>query len=99
MSARKRKLVLSYAARQDLRDILSYTHIKWGVEKRVLYRKKLDAALKVIMENPEIGYKSGKYSAFKIGQHNIYYHLDKSAIYVVRILHKKMDSSANLSEN
>ena len=52
MSARNFRLELSESARQDFRDILSFTLQTWGERQLVEYKRKLDAALQALTGSP-----------------------------------------------
>lgn len=92
MSSTKYQLTLSYAAREDFRDILSYTLQMWGDRQMEEYGSMLHAALIAIEQNPEIGKTNlPPYRYFKVAQHYIFYRLHKNNIAVSRILHGKMD--------
>lgn len=58
MSAHKLQLVLTEPAKQDFRDILSFTLQTWGEGQFDEYRRKIDGALHTIAENPDIGHKA-----------------------------------------
>ena len=99
MSVRKFRLELSESARQDFRDILSFTLQTWGERQLVEYRKKLDSALQVIAENPQAGSARHGMMVYPVGRHVVFYQVDDNArtVYVVRILHERMDALRHLT--
>ena len=99
MSARNFRLELSESARQDFRDILSFTLQTWGERQLVEYRQKLDAALQVIAENPQAGRARYGMMVYPVGRHVVFYQVDDNArtVYVVRILHERMDALRHLT--
>jgi toxin ParE1/3/4 len=99
MSAHKYQLVITQPAEQDFRDILSYTHQTWGEQQRLEYKRKIDAALKAIVENPDIGRKKHGRMVFGLGRHQLYYQIKNSEIWLIRILHERMNTVRQLSQS
>jgi toxin ParE1/3/4 len=98
MSSPKRHLELSQQAKEDFRDILSYTLRIWGEAQLVKYRASINDALHVILQNPAAGRASVKpvLKVLAVGHHRIFYRTIGDVIYVVRILHERMDASRHL---
>lgn len=98
MSSPKRRLVLSQQAKEDFRDILAYTLTTWGETQLAKYRASINGALHVILDNPAAGRLSVKPTlrVLAVGHHRIFYRTIDDTIYVVRILHKRMDTSRYL---
>ncbi len=99
MSVRNFRLELSESARQDFRDILSFTLQTWGERQLVEYRKKLDGALQIITENPQAGHARHGMMVYPVARHVVFYQFDDDArtVYVVRILHGRMDALRHLT--
>ena len=99
MSVRNFRLELSESARQDFRDILSFTLQTWGERQLVEYRQKLDSALQVNAENPQAGSARHGMMVYPVGRHVVFYQVDDNArtVYVVRILHGRMDALRHLT--
>ena len=99
MSVRNFRLELSESARQDFRDILSFTLQTWGERQLVEYRQKLDSALQVIAENPQAGSARHGMMVYPVGRHVVFYQVDDNArtVSVVRILHGRMDALRHLT--
>ena len=98
MSSTKLSLELTYRAKEDFRDILSYTLTTWGESQLAKYRASIDDALHVILHNPSAGRPSVKptLKVLAVEHHRIYYRTIDDTIYVVRILHERMDTSRHL---
>ena len=84
MSVPEFHLELSDLAQLDFRDILSFTLQMWGEDQLIEYKGKIDGALQTIAGNPGIG------------RHQIFYLVDGATVYVVRILHERMNASRHL---
>lgn len=98
MSSPKRRLELSQRARDDFRDLLAYTLTTWGESQLATYRASIDDALQVILHNPSAGRPSVKptLKVLAVGHHRIFYRTINDTIYIVRILHERMDASRQL---
>ena len=94
----KFRLELTKPARLDFRDILSYTSQTWGEWQLVAYKSKIDAALSAIAQNPYIGRTKHKLLVYPVGKHLIYYRIEAATVYVVRILHERMDAPHHLDD-
>ena len=100
MSSPELRLELSESARRDFRDILSYTLKTWGERQLADYRAKIDAALCAIAQDPTIGRESIKpgLKVVPVGKHRIFYRTGGTVVYVIRILHERMDVPRRLDE-
>ena len=98
MSSPKRRLELSQQAKEDFRDILSYTLSTWGESQLAKYRASINDALHAILRNPSAGRPSVKpnLKVLAVEHHRIFYRKIDDTIYVVRILHERMDTSRYL---
>ena len=98
MSSPKRRIELSQQAKEDFRDILSYTLTTWGESGLAKYRASINDALHVILHNPSAGRPSVKptLKVMAVEHHRIFYRTIDDTIYVVRILHERMDTSRHL---
>jgi toxin ParE1/3/4 len=98
MSSPKRCIELSQQAKEDFRDILSYTLTTWGESQLAKYRASINDALHVILRNPSVGHPSVKptLKVLAVEHHRIFYRTIDDTIYIVRILHKRMDTSRHL---
>jgi toxin ParE1/3/4 len=98
MSSPKRRIELSQQAKEDFRDILSYTLTTWGESQLAKYRASINDALHVILHNSSAGRPSVKPAlmVLTVEQHRIFYRTIDDTIYIVRILHERMDTSRHL---
>jgi toxin ParE1/3/4 len=98
MSSPKRRIELSQQAKEDFRDILSYTLTTWSESQLAKYRASINDALYIILHNPSAGRPSVKptLKVLAVEHHRIFYRTIDDTIYVVRILHKRMDTSRHL---
>ena len=91
---------LSPRARRDFIDILRHTGETWGETQLMRYRDKLDAALKLLGQHPEIGPRQDdlgeRYRAFFVGSHVLVYRVEPQEIGVVRILHQRVHVASYL---
>lgn len=90
------RLVLSQPARKDLRDIFAYTLQQWGEMQLNVYRDRIDATLKALGLDPSVGKSRHGYKTVHVGRHHIYYRYDATTIFIVRILHERMDATRHL---
>ena len=97
MSVHKFRLELSESAKLDLRDILSFTLQTWGEGQLVEYKHKIDNALNTLIENPQVGRPKHGMKVYPVGRHLIFYRLAESTVFVVRILHERMDTERHLT--
>lgn len=95
MSHPELTLFLSPKAEDDLTDILQYTLENWGNSQINVYREILNKALQTIKQNPNIVQSRKElpngHRIFPAGQHLIIYRVTEDAVYVSRILHRRMD--------
>ena len=89
------RLILSGEAYDDLVDIQNYTHSEFGEELWDRYKNILDKSLQQLMRNPLSGpYREDlpqPYRALSTGQHVLVYRIQDETIYVIRVLHQRMD--------
>jgi toxin ParE1/3/4 len=95
------RLALTPTARQDFRAILRYTREVWGERQRLIYGRRLDAAMDELTRYPNLGrtrddLPSGMH-ALPVERHVIYYRVEGQEITVIRILHERMDAPAHLA--
>lgn len=93
-SHRHLPIQLSPKARQDFIDILRYTGETWGAKQLLIYRDKINDALKAIGQNPQRGHGRSdlppSHLAYVVGSHVIVYRIGTDSLGVVRILHQRM---------
>lgn len=100
MSARKRRLTITPAARQDLQDVLAYTERRWGNDQRRAYRTRLQNGMRSLTDFPERGAaRDDLFTGCRIltiEQHIALYHVTDRAIVVGRILHVRQNPSDHI---
>ena len=93
---------LSAAAARDIEELLDHSIAEFGIHQTESYYDALTRCLELLGENPELGYaaddiRSG-YRRFPHESHVIFYTLQQNDVFVVRILHKRMDAVRNIQE-
>ena len=98
MSARRRRLVLTPLARQDLRDVLQYTARTWGPERRDSYKSLVLRRLRELTAYPDLGRARDELfpgcRSLPVEQHVAYYRTTGSEIIVV--LHARQDAAGEV---
>jgi toxin ParE1/3/4 len=100
MSSPKYQLQVSPQAQQDIIDILRYTGEKWGQEQLLLYSNKLDTAIVMIGQHPEIGQRipeiSETHRLYLVGSHVVVYRIQNELVSISRLLHQRMSLTRHL---
>ena len=95
-------LVLAEQAQEDYEDILSATLQRWGERQQERYAALLHDAFLMLRQNPAIGYRSRqlpeRYRLLPVGRHLVVYRATDTMIYVVRLLHERMDIRRHVLE-
>lgn len=91
----KNKYVLSREADNDLEEIFDYTFEEFGFNQAVKYLGEIDDVFVKLTNTPEIGrtrneIKKSLYS-LPIGNHVVFYRIQKEHIRIVRVLHGAKD--------
>ncbi len=85
----------SAQSEKDFIDIWLYSFKKWNVEQADKYLDKMNAAISLIADNPNIGINSDDirngYQKFKVNRHFIWYRINNDTIEIIRILGEEMD--------
>jgi toxin ParE1/3/4 len=94
MSARRSEVVLTPAARRDLRDILLDTIERWGLEQDA-YGDELTRAFTALSFHPRISASRDDIApglrAYRVQQHTVWYRVTEDTVRVIRILHEGID--------
>lgn len=89
------ELLISQEAFEDLIDIQNYTYTVHGEPQWKHYEDLLDKALLQILEHPFSGHAREDipegYRAWNVGQHVMIYRVFNHIVYLIRVLHGKMD--------
>jgi toxin ParE1/3/4 len=100
MSARRRRIVLSPRAGDDLTGILLYTEQQWGKRQRNNYRRALYKGFRRLADFPGLGRERPDYEpdarSFQVEQHIVIYRATATELRISRILHVRRDIDAEL---
>lgn len=99
MPAPEFHLELTEPAEADFRDLLSFTLRAWGQGQLAEYKRKISDALSAVASNPQSGSKRHGLMVYHAGRHRIFYRMEDTTIYILRILHDRMDAVRHLPEN
>ncbi|HET7269439.1 MAG TPA: type II toxin-antitoxin system RelE/ParE family toxin [Oleiagrimonas sp.] len=95
-------LLITRAARLDLKKIAAYTQKTWGVTRRRIYLKGLDATFQFLADNPGAGIACNDIVAglrkHPHEQHVVFYEYQDNTMVVVRVLHRSMDVELHLPD-
>jgi toxin ParE1/3/4 len=95
MSDLRYVLELSDEAYDDLIDIQNYTLLEYGESQMEKYSDILEQALEHILYYPLSGHSRidvpEKYLTWQVEEHILIYRVENNIIYLVRVLHKKMN--------
>ncbi len=92
---------LSKLAETDLENIFTYTAENWSLDQAYRYTTDLQAGILGLVAGTKIGRRlevAGGYFSLLAGSHKIIYR-EAASIYVVRILHKAMDTPRHIDFN
>ena len=97
-----RTLVLAEQAQEDDEDRLNQTLQRWGERQHDRYAAPLYDAFLVLVQQPAIGHHSRQlpthYRLLPVGRHLVAYRFTDTMIYVVRIVHDRMDLCRHVTE-
>jgi toxin ParE1/3/4 len=98
MSSREYHVTVSEQAREDFRDIISYTVQMWGEAQASLYGETINQAITALAVQPLSGKSDlAPYRYIRAGKHMLFYRMDGHSVIISRILHGKMDFSRHLA--
>ena len=102
MSVRKRHLVLSPRASDDLDDVLLYTEQQWGSEQRERYQRDLLDGLNQLLTFPLLGKERPDYEpgarSIQIEHHVAIYQVSDAEVHISRSVHVRRDIEAEYVE-
>jgi toxin ParE1/3/4 len=94
-----KRLVISRAARADLRNIARYSGQEWGKARGNRYLSAIRDRFKLLQHRPQLGKVRRElgieYRSLLVGRHIIFYRDALEAVLVVRVLHQRMDVTAH----
>lgn len=86
---------ITKSARKDLTEILKYTLTEHGELQWEKYGQMIEKNFDLLSKNPTIGHKRNDIPEYcltwPIGNHNIIYKIIDQSIFILRILHQKMN--------
>jgi toxin ParE1/3/4 len=89
------RLGLRPRAQQDIDQTWSYSVESFGHEKAIEYIDAIRQTLELLCRNPGLSRQAeggrANLRKYPAGSHMIYFHMNETAIDVVRILHSRMD--------
>ena len=95
----KRSVRLSSDAEEDIRDLLRNTAAMWGEDLRDEYARFLDEALERLIHFPNLGRvvrdSFRELRMLPVQEHVVFYVVTDTQIRVMRVLHKRMDTSSS----
>lgn len=93
---------LSTAAAEDIEEILERSVADFGLQQTQRYFDSLKTCLRSLADNPQMGGAADDirpgYRRFPHESHVIFYQLTQRGIFVVRVLHKRMDVTKRINE-
>jgi toxin ParE1/3/4 len=96
-----KRLLVSDAARADLKGIARYSEREWGKVRKTQYLAAIRARFGALRHQPEIGWArrdiGAAYRSLPVGRHVIFYRIEREAVVIVRVLHQRMDASVHLT--
>ena len=97
-----KRLVISAAARADLRNIARYSEREWGRARKKQYLSAIRERFARLLQQPESGIArrdiSAGYRSLPVGRHIIFYRIKADAVVIIRILHQRMDAMLHLTD-
>jgi len=93
-------LIISPAARDDLKKIYFYGGNNWGKSRATRYLNNLKEQLWSLTDHPEMGIKRDELlpaiRSLTVDSHVVFYRLQSQRIEVVRVLHGRQDPRFHL---
>jgi len=90
----------SLRAENDIKNIFLGTAREWGTTQAEKYDSGLEKSLRSLADNPDLGRKCDVlkigYQCYQYGRHIIFYRKRKNDIFIIRILHDRMDVKHHL---
>lgn len=96
-----KRYILSDAAQADIDGIWNYTALTWSVDKAEQYVGDIRLSLDAIVAGSKTGRSAESVKAghlkLRVGSRFIFFRIDVEIVYVVRVLHERMDFPFHLS--
>ena len=95
-----KKYSYSKRAESDLIKIYQDTAREWGIDQADKYDNGLEKAINLHSDNPDLGRQcdefGARYQRFEYERHIIFYRQRRTDIFIVRIIHDRMDVKRHL---
>lgn len=95
------QIIISPAARDDLRDIYHFGLRNWGQNRSAKYLEEIKEGLWALCEQPHMGCERPELlpgmRSFAVASHVVFYLAQSQRIEIVRVLHGRQDPSRHLS--
>lgn len=93
---------LSVKAKQDLKNIATFTQSKWGRDQRNIYLTQFDQTFRLLANKATLGRPCNEigegYFKYPQDSHIIFFRkVTLKEIFIVRILHRRMDYASNVN--
>ncbi|WP_429884713.1 type II toxin-antitoxin system RelE/ParE family toxin [Geoalkalibacter halelectricus] len=93
-------LVISFAARDDLKDIYQFSLRNWGQKQSFRYLENLKQCLWSLTERPHLGMERPEVlpeiRGFPVESHVVFYQVRSKHIEIVRVLHARQDPNRHI---
>lgn len=97
-----KRLVVTAAARDDLRVIGRTTAETWGLDQRARYLARIRERFIQLRNTPGLGHARDdirpSYRSIPIGRHVVFYREAGDLIEIIRVLHDRMDLRRHLAD-
>ena len=94
------KYTLSKQAESDVKNLIRRSYLSFGFEITDKYQKELTNCFSLLASEPSIGTSAEglrtQYRKFPYKSHVVYYKVRKKDIFIVRLLHGRMDKIEHL---
>lgn len=85
----------SHREKADIDGIWHYTHDRWGTGQAEIYLGLIEAAVEAFANDPKPGRPCDEirrgYRKYLVGSHVLFYRIKARQVFVVRVLHQRMD--------
>lgn len=93
-------VTFSGRAKNDVLEIWNYSAEQWGKGQADIYIGLIEAAVDLVASDPKIGRPCSEvrrgYRKHLVGSHMLFYRVTAKAVFIVRILHQRMDIRRHL---
>jgi len=94
------RLIVTDAARADLKEIARYSGREWGAARKQRYMQLMRDRFRELLRSPDLGPARDELGAchrgLVAGSHVIFYRRVRGQIVVMRVLHQRMDVHLHL---